>query len=220
VSLPSTLVRQRPDVRAAEAALHEANALVGVAVAARLPNIVLSANPGTSAVTLAQLFTPGTGFYVVSASMTQPVFDGFTLYHRQKAAEAFVEQSDAIYRQTVITALQNVADALRSLQADARSVQAAIKAELAAKASLDIIVTQLRAGAINQVTVLNAQQVYFNALITRVQAEATRLSDTAALFLALGGGWPADCRGPVWRACAMGETRTASVAPDGSALGQ
>jgi NodT family efflux transporter outer membrane factor (OMF) lipoprotein len=201
VSLPSTLVAQRPDVRAAEANMHSASALVGVAIAARLPNLTLTGNPGTSAFKPAQLFTQGTLFYTVAASATQPLFDGFTLYHKQKAAEAALDQAEALYRQAVIAAMQNVADALRSLQADARAVQAAIKAETAAKASLDIVQKQLVLGQITQVTVLNAQQAYFNAAITRVQAEATRLSDTAALFMALGGSWPTHCTTSDWRAC-------------------
>jgi NodT family efflux transporter outer membrane factor (OMF) lipoprotein len=203
VSLPSMLVAQRPDVRAAEANLHSAGALVGVAIAARLPNLAITGNPGTSAFKLAQLFTPGTLFYTVAGSASQTVFDGFTLYHRQKAAEAALDQAGALYRQAVITALQNVADALRSLQADARSVQAAIRAETAAKASLEIVKKQLVLGQINQVTVLNAQQAYLNASIARVQAQATRLSDTAALFMALGGSWPSGCPTPVWRECVM-----------------
>lgn len=205
VSLPSTLVRQRPDVRAAEANMHSAAALVGVAIAARLPNVVLSANPGYAAVNTAALFLPATGFYTLAASVSAPVFDGFTLYHKQKAAEAFLDEADATYRQTVITAMQNVADALKGLQADARALQAAVKSEKAAKASLDIVLKQLKEGQVNQVTVLTAQQAYFNALIARVQAEANRLSDTAALFMALGGGWPVDCKTPNWRDCAMGD---------------
>ena len=88
VSLPSKLVDQRPDVRAAEANMHSASALVGVAIAARLPNIVLSANGGSTAYNFAQSFTPGTGFYTLAASATAPIFDGFTLYNKQKAAEA------------------------------------------------------------------------------------------------------------------------------------
>jgi NodT family efflux transporter outer membrane factor (OMF) lipoprotein len=203
VSLPSTLVGQRPDVRAAEALLHSANALVGVSIAARLPNVTISGNAGAVAFSLAELFTPGTSFYVLAASVTQPIFDGLTLYHKQKAAEAAVDQADALYRQAVITAVQNVADALRSLQADARAVKAALKAELAAKASLDIIQKQLVLGQVNQVVVLNAQQVYLTAAVVRVQAQATRLADTAALFMALGGGWPLGCTTPVWRECAM-----------------
>jgi NodT family efflux transporter outer membrane factor (OMF) lipoprotein len=212
VSLPSTLVRQRPDVRAAEANLHATSALVGVAIAARLPNITISGNAGATAFNVADLFTPGTSFYVLAASATQPIFDGFTLYHKQKAAEAALDQADALYRQAVITALQNVADALRSLQADARSMQAAVKAEVAAKASLDIIQKQLTLGQVNQVTVLNAQQVYLTAAVVRVQAQATRLSDTAALFMALGGSWPSNCASDDWRKCVFDPPET----PDGS----
>lgn len=205
VSLPAKLVAERPDVRAAEANLHAASALVGVAIAARLPNLTLTGNPGSSAFKAAQLFTQGTLFYTVAASATQPLFDGLTLYHKQKAAEAALDQAEAQYRQAVITGLQNVADSLRALQADSRSVQAAIKAETAASASLDIVQKQLVLGQITQIAVLNAQQAYFNAAIARVQAEATRLSDTAALFMALGGSWPQQCRTPVWRECVLAE---------------
>jgi NodT family efflux transporter outer membrane factor (OMF) lipoprotein len=201
VTLPSRLVRQRPDVRAAEANLHSTSALVGVAVAARLPNFTISGNAGATGFSLAELFTPGTSFYFLAASATQPLFDGFSLYHKQKAAEAALDQADALYRQAVVTALQGVADALRSLQADARSLQAAVKAEVAAKASLDIIQQQLRLGQVNQVAVLNAQQVYLTASVARVQAQAARLSDTAALFMALGGSWPSNCPSDDWRQC-------------------
>ena len=210
VSLPSTLVRQRPDIRAAEAFMHSQSALVGVAVAARLPNITISGSAGATAFSLAQLFTPGTSFYVLAANATQPIFDGFTLYNKQKAAEAALDQAVALYRQTVVTAFQNVADALRSLQIDARSVKAAVKAEIAAKASLDIIQKQLSLGQVNQVAVLNAQQVYLTAAVTRVQAQATRLSDTAALFMALGGRWPSNCVTDDWRQC-VSETPEAAA---------
>jgi len=205
ISLPSKLVDQRPDVRAAEANMHSASALIGVAIAARLPNIVLTANGGSTGYNFAQAFTPGTGFYTLAASATAPIFDGFTLYHRQKAAEAALDQAEAQYRSAVITAFQNVADALRAIQADARAMKAARYAEDTAKASLDIVQKQLNAGQVNQLAVLNAQQTYLTAAITRVQAEANRLSDTAALFMALGGNWPAKCTTPDWRQCAMGE---------------
>jgi NodT family efflux transporter outer membrane factor (OMF) lipoprotein len=208
ISLPSKLVDQRPDVRAAEAAMHAASAQVGVTIAARLPNIVLSANGGSTAFNWAQSFTPGTGFYTLAASATAPIFDGFTLYNRQKAAEAALEQTEALYRTTVITAFQNVADALRALQSDARAMRAARHAEETAKASLDIVQKQLNAGQVNQLAVLNAQQTYLTASVIRVQTEANRLSDTAALFMALGGGWPSTCSGPDWRQCALGENST------------
>ena len=212
VSLPSKLVDQRPDVRAAEANMHTASAQVGVAIAARLPNIQLSANGGSTAYNLAQSFAPGTGFYTLAASATAPIFDGFTLYNKQKAAEAALDQAEAQYRATVITAFQNVADALRALQSDTRAVQAALRAEVAAKASLDIVEKQLNAGQVNQLAVLNAQQTYLTAAVVRVQTEANRLSDTAALFMALGGGWPTACTTPVWRACALGDEPAGQVA--------
>jgi NodT family efflux transporter outer membrane factor (OMF) lipoprotein len=209
VSLPSKLVDQRPDVRAAEANMHTASAQVGVAIAARLPNIVLSANGGSTAYNFAQSFTPGTGFYTLAASTTAPIFDGFTLYNK-KAAEAALDQAEALYRATVITAFQNVADALRALQSDARAMRAARRAEDTAKASLDIVQKQLNAGQVNQLAVLNAQQTYLTAAVIRVQTEASRLSDTAALFMALGGGWPATCTTPVWRECALGDSSPTS----------
>jgi NodT family efflux transporter outer membrane factor (OMF) lipoprotein len=205
ISLPSKLIDHRPDVRAAEASMHSASALIGVAIAARLPNFTITGNAGATAFNINDLFTPGTNFYFIGAAATQPIFDGFTLYYKQKAAEAALEQAEAQYRSTVITAFQNVADALRALQADARAMKAALHAEDTAKASLDIVRKQLQEGQVNQLQLLNAQQTYLNAVVVRVQTEATRFADTAALFMALGGGWPSTCTSPVWRECAMGE---------------
>jgi outer membrane protein TolC len=102
---------------------------------------------------------------------------------------------------------------LRALQADARAIKAAVHAEDTAKASLDIVQKQLSAGQVNQLAVLNAQQTYLTAAINRVQTEANRLSDTAALFMALGGGWPVGCTTPVWRECAMGDAPVQIAAP-------
>jgi NodT family efflux transporter outer membrane factor (OMF) lipoprotein len=205
ISLPGKLVDQRPDVRAAEANMHAASALVGVSIAARLPNLLISANGGSSSYNFAQAFAPGTGFYTIAASATAPIFDGFTLYNKQKSAEAALEQAEAQYRATVITAFQNVADALRAIQADARAMKAAVHSEETAKASLDIVLKQLDAGQVNQLALLTAQQTYLAASVIRVQAEANRLTDTAALFMALGGGWPITCTTRFWRECAMGE---------------
>jgi NodT family efflux transporter outer membrane factor (OMF) lipoprotein len=217
ISLPSKLVDQRPDVRAAEANMHAASALIGVAIAARLPNFPISGNVGSAAFSIPELFTPGTNFYSLVLNATQPIFSGFTLYHKQKAAEAALEQAQAQYRTTVITAFQNVADALRALQADGRAMKAAVHAEETAKASLDIVEKQLNAGQVNVLAVLNAQQTYLTASVVRVQTQAVRLTDTAALFMALGGGWPTTCTTPVWRECAMGED-AAAKAEQGSGL--
>lgn len=189
LTVPSQFVRQRPDVRAAEAAMHSASAQVGVAIAARLPNITLGATPGVSAYTWAGLFTPSAQFYTLAAGATQPLFEGFALANRQKAAEEGLAEANALYRQSVVTAFQNVSDALRSLQADTKAVAAANHAEQVARKQLDIIKQQLGVGSVNILSVLNAEQVYLQALVTHSQAEGARLGDVVGLFMALGGGW-------------------------------
>lgn len=189
VSLPSTLVDHRPDVRAAEANLHSASALVGVAIANRLPQFSLTGNVGTTALTLAGLAAPGNIFWSVAGNVAQTVFDAGTLFHKQKAAEAVFDEAKAQYRESVLIAFQNVADALHALQEDATALNAAAASEKAAKTSLDIAQRQLQLGAVNYLALLTAQNVYQAAQSARVQAAAARLSDTAALFQALGGGW-------------------------------
>lgn len=189
VSLPAQLVGQRPDIRAAEANLHSASAQVGVAFAARLPNIQLTPSGQTGAFFIPALFNPGTFGYVLAGSATQTVFDGFTLQNKQKAAEAGLDQAKAQYRDTVVKAFQNVADSLRALQSDARAVVAARKAEGSAKRYLDRVRLQQKWGGVSQLVVVDAQRSYLNAALARVQTEAQRLSNTVALFTALGGGW-------------------------------
>ncbi|MGU3538947.1 efflux transporter outer membrane subunit [Methylobacterium sp. A54F] len=189
VSLPSRLVQQRPDVKAAEALVQQASAGVGVAVANRLPQFAITATGGASAVRLAQLANPGAGFFTIIGAVTQPIFDAGTLYRRQRAAEEGLTQAQAQYRAVVITAFQNVADALRALQSDARAVAAAAAAEKATGESLELIRKQYTAGAVNGTQVLIAQQGYLSALVTSAGARATQYADTAALFTALGGGW-------------------------------
>ena len=192
VTLPAGFVRQRPDVRQAEANMHAASAQIGVAIAARLPNITLSANAGYTGYSLAQLFMPGTGFYVLAGSVTQPIFDGFTLLNKQKAAEVGLTQAEAQYRQAVITAFQNVADALRALQADTKAVAAAVHAEVVARKSFEIVKQQFlmkEGSAVNMLAVLTAEQIWLQAAVTRMAAEGARLGDVVGLFMALGGGW-------------------------------
>jgi NodT family efflux transporter outer membrane factor (OMF) lipoprotein len=189
VTLPSTMVEQRPDVRAASATLHAASASVGVAIANRLPQFTLTAFGGSQANKLYQLFTPGNGFWTLSAGLTQPIFEGATLLHRERAADAALVQAAAQYKSTVLSALQNVADALRAVQFDADTLKAAVVAEHAASQSLEITQTQLRLGAVAYLSLLNAEQTFQTARLATVQAQAGRLADTAALFQALGGGW-------------------------------
>lgn len=189
VSVPSTLVARRLDVRVAETQLYAASAQVGVALAARLPQFTIAATAGGTSTVFTRMFADGNAFWTIAGSIAHTIFDGGTLLHEHRAAEAAFEQSAAQYRITVINAFQNVADALHALQADAETLKAAVAAEQATKTTLDITTEAQRLGAVNYLAVLSAQQAYRQALLARVQAQAARLSDTVALFQALGGGW-------------------------------
>ena len=189
MSLPSQLVEQRPDVRQAEENLHSASAQIGVAVANRLPSFALTADAGSMAVTLGRMFAGGNGFWDLGASVTQPIFDGGTLLHRERAARAAYDQTAEQYRGTVLTAFQNVADTLNALQQDADGLKAAADAKDAAGVTLDLAKKQYETGYANYLALLNAEQTYQEAVINLVQAQANRYTDTAALFQALGGGW-------------------------------
>ena len=189
VSLPSELVRQRPDVLQAEANLHAASAQIGIAVANRLPNFQLTAGAGSTALALSQLFGPGTEFWNVGAALAAPIFDGGTLLHQERAARAAYDASAQQYRGTVLSAFQNVADTLTALEEDAKALKAAAAADAAAKLTLDLTTRRLHDGYTGYLSLLMAQQAYQQAQITLIQAEAGRYVDTAALFQALGGGW-------------------------------
>jgi NodT family efflux transporter outer membrane factor (OMF) lipoprotein len=189
LTLPSQLVRQRPDVRAAEENLHAASADVGVAVANMLPQFTLTAGGGSMANQLSDLFKSGTGFWSLAGGVTQPLFQGGTLLHKKRAAEAAYDAAAAQYRATVIAAFQNVADTLQALQSDADALQAAAIAEHAAADSLAIAKRQVELGDMAYITLLSTEQSYQQAALNLAQAQANRYADTAALFQALGGGW-------------------------------
>jgi len=155
-----------------------------------LPQFTLTANGGIVANQINQLFmTPGTAFWTVAGNVAQTVFDAGTLLHEKRAADAVLDQAAAMYRNTVITAFQNVADALHAVQTDADTLKAAYAAERAAFKSLEIARRQLQLGAISYLGLLTAENTYQTALLALVQAQAARYADTAALFQALGGGW-------------------------------
>ena len=145
VSLPADLVSQRPDVRAAEESFHAACALVGVAIANRLPQVSLTGDIGRSGIAFSQLFSnnPAFYFYTGIASASQVLFDGFTLQQRQRAAEAGVDQAAADYRLAVLTAFQNVADALYAIRYDTVSLEKALLAETATAKTLQLTRIQL-----------------------------------------------------------------------------
>jgi NodT family efflux transporter outer membrane factor (OMF) lipoprotein len=189
VSLPSALVAQRPDIKAQEMVMRQANAQVGVATANMLPQLTLQGSSGDQAALFRQVISSSASIWSIAGNLTQPIFEGGTLRAKRRAAIAAYDQAAAQYQQTVLNAFENVADSLTALENDALAVSAQFDAQEAAKASLDLIQRQYDAGAVGYVTLLAAQQSYQQARINYVQAVAHRYADTVALFQALGGGW-------------------------------
>jgi NodT family efflux transporter outer membrane factor (OMF) lipoprotein len=189
VTLPSALVRQRPDIRASEELLHEASAQIGVATANQYPQVTLSGAFGSAATRAGDLFTHAAGFWSIAASLLQPIFNGGALSAKRRAAIAAYDQAEAQYRATVLTAFQNVADSLRALDSDASALKAQVEVEAVAREALQLIRRQYALGAISYLALLDAERTYQQSRIGLVQAQAARYADTAALFQALGGGW-------------------------------
>jgi NodT family efflux transporter outer membrane factor (OMF) lipoprotein len=188
VSLPSSLVRDRPDIAASEALLHAACAQVGVATADLYPKVTLTGSYGSEAVKLENLFSPGAVVWSVGAGLLQPVFRGGALRAKKRSAVAAYEEAEANYKETVLQAFRDVADALRALEDDARALSAQSESEMGARLLLDLTKKQFELGAANYLSLLNAQRDYQLARMGLVQAEAARFADTAALFQAMGGG--------------------------------
>lgn len=205
VSLPSELVRQRPDVRAAEAQLHSATALVGVSIANMLPQLTITGAQGGAATVFSQMFATGNVFWSLAGNVAQTFFAGGTLIARKHAAEAALDQAEAQYRGTVINAFQNVADTLHAIHNDADTLKAAQTSERAARTTLDITQKQLSSGFVNVLAVLNAEQAFQTSTQATAQAQAARYADTVALYQALGGGW--------WNRPAQADTPEATAAP-------
>ena len=189
VSLPSALVRQRPDIQASEALLHAASAQVGVAVANQYPQITLSGSVGAQSFTLDKLFAGSSSAWSLGAGVLAPIFNGGALRSRREAAQAAFDQAQAQYQQTVLNAFLNVANTLRALDLDAQAMRAQADAESLAQQSLDLVTRQYTAGAVSYLLLLDAQRSLQQTRIGLVQAQALRYADTAALFQALGGGW-------------------------------
>jgi NodT family efflux transporter outer membrane factor (OMF) lipoprotein len=189
ISVPSLLVRHRPDVLAQEALLRQAGAQIGVATANMLPKISLTGNYGWQSDTTDNLFRDETNTWTYDGGLQQPVYHGGELTARLRAARAAYDEADAQYRQTVLLAFENVADALRALEKDSASLAAESDARESSVQALDVTQKQFELGAVSYPLLLSAQQQYQQTYINFVQAEAALYADTAALFQALGGGW-------------------------------
>ena len=187
VSVPSTLVRQRPDIQAAEALLHAANAKHGEAIAQQYPQISLTANLGSQAITTAALFGSSSAVWGLAGQLTQPLFN-LGLRAEARAAEAGFDAAAANYRQTVLQALRSVADSLRALDNDAQTLAAQAAAASSSQTSLQLVQQQYKLGVASYVQLLTAQTQEQQAQTGLVTAQAQRLTDTVALYQAMGVG--------------------------------
>jgi NodT family efflux transporter outer membrane factor (OMF) lipoprotein len=189
LGVPSKLVERRPDVRAAEAALHSASAQIGVATASMLPAVTIGAGWGASAATFATLSQPANLFWTLGANIAQAIFTGGALTARKAGAEAAYDQAAALYKGTVLGAFQNVADSLEAVRWDAETLEAQVTAEAAARETLQLVTRAVNLGAQSYLALITAQQALQQTRLALVQARAARLSDTVALYQALGGAW-------------------------------
>lgn len=187
VTLPAQLVRQRPDIKAAEALLHQASAEIGVAKAALFPQLTLTGNFGGLTRHSRDLFAGSSNVWSIASQLLQPLFRGGALIAQENAVIAAYDQAFANYRQTVLQALQEVADVLQALVDGARTYKAQKEAEQSAGHALDLSRKQYRLGAVSFLVLLTVTRTYQQTCINRIQAEASRYADTAALFKALGG---------------------------------
>ena len=185
LSVPSSLVHQRPDIRAAESLLHQASANVGVATANMYPQFVLSGSIGG----IGTNFTSGSEVWNVGASLAQPIFNGGALRAEKRKAVAAYEEAGSGYQLTVLHAFREVADALRAIENDAQTLQARTEAATQAEVTYQIASQRFNAGGISQLSLLDAQRQYEQTLLERATSAANRYTDSASLFQALGGGW-------------------------------
>ena len=190
--LPSELLYQRPDIRQAEAQLASSNFSVESARAAFFPQIQLTATTGVQSTALAALFGPGAWYYTLAAGLTQPIFDGFLLESQLKQAKGVQLQNLQAYRKAVLSAFADVEKALVALSETTRQERLQIEAVNNSRKAFDVSETQLRAGTVNLITVLQTQQTLLTAENTLAQVRLTKLLAASSLFQALGGGWTPD----------------------------
>ncbi|MHB8070185.1 MAG: efflux transporter outer membrane subunit [Desulfobaccales bacterium] len=211
VNLPSQLVRQRPDILAAESQLHTASANIGVATANMFPSLTLNASYGQTGDDVTKLFGTAANVWSLGATLAQPILRGGTLWHQRKAAIEAYDASLSDYRQVVVTSFQQVADTLRAVAHDAETLKAQSAALAAAEQALQLIQANYQSGLANYLQVLTADSQYQQARLGYIQAQALRLQDTAALFVALGGGWWKTVPNPPEKNQAKIETPSTSV---------
>ncbi len=183
LTVPSELVRQRPDIRAAEALLHEASANVGVARANEFPQIVLTGSGGGSGTR----FNSGGDVWNVGAALATPIFNGGALQAEKRKAEDAYDEAASAYRGTVLESFREVADALYATERDAETLKARSEAAGEANGAYGIAAKRYDAGGISEMSLLDAERQQLQTALDRENAATSRLTDSATLFEALGG---------------------------------
>lgn len=191
VSLPSALLRQRPDISAAAAQLRYADVEIGVAKAQMYPAVMLTAQFGQESSAPGAFVHAASNIWSVAGDLVMPIFAGGTLEAKKREAIASYDATFAAYRQTVLGAFQQVANALRALEHDAQTLRAEQHALAANHAALQVAETSYRDGAVDYLSLLTAEVQYSNARLSYIQAQSQRYLDTVSLFVALGGSWSA-----------------------------
>ena len=189
VSLPSALVRQRPDILSAEAQLKAGDAQVGEAVAKMYPLIQITGDIGFENGRIANFFDVSSLIWSIAGSLTQTIFDGGTLRANKRAAEAALKAVVADYQSTILNDFSQVANALRAVQNDAQALQYQQQAYVSAFRAYKLARWEYKAGSVDYTTLLIAQVQYQQSRLAVVTAQSQRYQDTAALFVAMGGGW-------------------------------
>ncbi len=192
VGLPSELLERRPDIAAAERNAAAANARIGVAQAAFFPTITLSGAAGFRSTDSANLFTTPSRFWSLGGALAQAVFDGGLREAQKQQAIAVYDEDAATYRQTVLTAFQEVEDnlaALRILEEEARLQDEVVQA---ARHALELTANQYKAGIVSYLNVISAQTTLLTNERTAASLLGRRLTASVALVKASGGGWSAE----------------------------
>ena len=189
LSVPSELTRRRPDILAAEAQLHSAAAKIGVATAALFPNIALNGSYGQISTDAGKLFIPAANIWSIGSTVAQPIFNGGALWFQRRAAIEAYKASLSDYQQTVVAGFQQAADSLRALDFDAHILEAQSESLATAARNLELTDSNHKSGLVSYLQILSADTQFQQARLGFIQAQAVRLQDTTALFVALGGGW-------------------------------
>ncbi len=191
MAVPSQLLERRPDIAASERQLAAANANVGLARAAYYPTLTLSANPALIATNLTNLFTWAARSWTMSAQLSQTVADFGRRHAQVEATLAAYDGAVAAYRQTVLTAFQEVEDDLASLHYLAVEAAQQQEAVVAAQQALSLETDRYRAGTDSYLNVITTQAIYLNDQQAAVSILQRRVSAAVDLVKALGGGWDA-----------------------------